>query len=160
MQMPKVRRLADSRGVEHMTTAPPAPRLGRRARARWALGGYLLGIVLARGVTVMFRLRGAGAHGGLMLGRLHIHHALFGLAILLFLTLLWTLDVGVDQIGNGRLWRATAAVWGFSWALVLDELALLLHLRDVYWLPAGEESLYALAVVGVLLAGLAWRAPP
>lgn len=122
-----------------------------RRRAVWALCGYLLGVFLARVVTTVLHLRGAGANGGLIIRGVHIHHAIFGLTIMSIVTLMWMLDVGVDQIARGRLRLWTAAFWGFAWALILDEFALLLHLKDVYWLPEGEESLYALFVFGVIL---------
>ena len=127
------------------------PRTDVRRRAVWALTGYLLGVFIARVVTTVLHLRGAGGNGGVIIDGVHIHHAIFGLMILSIVTLMWMLDVGVDVIARGRLRLWTAAFWGFAWALVLDEFALLLHLKDVYWLPAGEESLYALFVFGVVL---------
>ena len=122
-----------------------------RRRAVWALCGYAVGVFLARIVTTVLHLRGAGANGGLIIRGVHIHHAIFGLTILSIVTLMWMLEVGVDPVARGRLRLWTAAWWGFAWALVLDEFALLLHLKDVYWLPEGEESLYALFVFGVVL---------
>lgn len=133
------------------TPAVEAPRSDVRRRAVWALSGYALGVFLARIVTTVLHLRGAGANGGLIIRGVHIHHAMFGLTILAVVTLMWMLDVGVDRVARGRLRLWTAACWGFAWALVLDEFALLLHLKDVYWLPEGEESLYALFVFGVVL---------
>ena len=132
---------------------------GRRERAVWALGGFLLGVLLARVVTTVLHLRGAGANGGLIIGGVHIHHAMFGLTIMIVVTLLWMLEVGVDRRAGSRSWRVTATAWGFAWALILDEFALLLHLKDVYWLPEGEESLYALAAFGLLMSVVVWRAP-
>ncbi len=132
---------------------------GRRERAVWALGGFLLGVLLARVVTTVLHLRGAGANGGLIIGGVHIHHAMFGLTIMIVVTLLWMLEVGVDRRAGSRSWRVTATAWGFAWALILDEFALLLHLKDVYWLPEGEESLYALGAFGLLMSVVVWRAP-
>ncbi len=44
-------------------------------------------------------------------------------------------------------WRAApAAVFGLGSALVLDEFALILHLRDVYWAKAGRLSVDAVFV--------------
>ncbi|CAN5607035.1 hypothetical protein BH10ACT3_BH10ACT3_14500 [soil metagenome] len=122
-----------------------------RTRAIWALTGYLIGVFLARVVTTVLHLRGAGANGGLIIHGVHIHHAIFGLIIMSVVTIMWMLEVGVDAVARSRIRRWTAAFWGFAWALILDEFALLLHLKDVYWLPQGEESLYALFLFGVVL---------
>ena len=134
-------------------------RTGIRTRARWALGGYALGVFLARIVTTVLHLRGAGANGGLIIRGVHVHHAMFGLLILAIITTGWMLSDRVVTRAGERAQQITAAIWGFAWALILDELALLIHLRDVYWLPAGEESLYALVVFGVVLIVAAIRAP-
>jgi hypothetical protein len=132
---------------------------GVRQRAQWALTGYLIGVFLARVVTTVLHLRGDGANGGLIIHGVHVHHSILGLTIMAVVTTMWMLDVGVDPVARGRVRLWTAAFWGFAWALILDEFALLLHLKDVYWLPAGEESLYALFLFGVVLILMVWLAP-
>jgi hypothetical protein len=150
----------DSRPVEVPAPAPPATaETGIRRRAHWALGGYLIGVFLARVVTTVLHLRGDGANGGLIIHRVHIHHAMFGLTIMAVITTTWMLGRAVDTRRGGRAPFVTAGFWGFAWALILDEFALLLHLKDVYWLPTGEESLYALFIFFVVLVVAAVRAP-
>ncbi len=84
----------------------------------------------------------------------HIHHLVFGIVGLLiagYISAAFT---------NDRPWgrRAVAILYGVSAALTLDEFALWLTLRDVYWTPEGKESVYiALAVGSVVTIGVAGR---
>ena len=50
-------------------------------------------------------------------------------------------------IGDGQ-----ALLYGVGAALTLDEFALCLNLRDVYWAREGRESFEALALFGGLLS--------
>lgn len=90
-------------------------------------------------------------------GGMHIHHVVLGIALML--------GGGVAAIvakgsGGGATWVDTiaAGVFGLGSALVLDEFALILHLRDVYWSEEGRLSVeavfVAIAVTGLLLLGL------
>ena len=51
-------------------------------------------------------------------------------------------------------------LFGIGAALVLDEFALLVFLKDVYWLPQGILSGFALVVGLLALAVNAWRGQP
>ncbi|MEU8270443.1 hypothetical protein AB0B89_25215 [Sphaerisporangium sp. NPDC049002] len=95
-------------------------------------------------------------------GDVHVHHVVFGVVLMLF--------GGVAGLVTAALspgWYAmTAAVFGVGAALVLDEFALILHLRDVYWSEEGRTSVdavfVAIAVTLLLLLGLrplGWEAP-
>ncbi len=87
-------------------------------------------------------------------GDLHIHHVVFGVVLMLV--------GGVAALSipdNYTIWYACAAtVFGIGAALVLDEFALILHLRDVYWMEEGRASIdavfIALAVTGLILVGV------
>ncbi|SFC25807.1 hypothetical protein [Streptomyces aidingensis] len=85
---------------------------------------------------------------------LHIHHVVFGVLLMVIAGVTgFALPV---QTESG--WRAaTAALFGIGTALVLDEFALILRLRDVYWAKEGRDSVVAvfaaLAVIGLLLLG-------
>jgi hypothetical protein len=90
----------------------------------------------------------------LNVGEMHIHHVVFGVV----LTLLGGVS-GLIMSGISAGWYAvTAAVFGIGAALILDEFALILHLRDVYWEEEGRASVdavfIAIAVTGLLLIGL------
>jgi hypothetical protein len=84
--------------------------------------------------------------GNATTGGEHIHHYVWGIGLLLV--------VGYVQIivRPGRRGRAISAVmFGVAEALILDEFALLLNLKDVYWQSQGEESVIAVVVAGSLL---------
>src|SRR5262249_61033515 len=82
------------------------------------------------------------------IGGTHIHHVVFGVFALLISGVL-----SLDELA--RLPRA--ALFGAGAALVLDELALVVFLRDVYWRPAGVLSVAAVLVGLAALAVSAWR---
>ena len=62
------------------------------------------------------------------------------------------------HIGDG-ITPNFAMLFGVAAALTLDEFALWLNLRDVYWEREGRESFEALALFGSLLAvgAFGWR---
>jgi hypothetical protein len=85
---------------------------------------------------------------------LHVHHVVFGV-VLMLVGGVAGLVIPVNLIG----WRCVAAaVVGIGAGLVLDEFALILHLRDVYWAEQGRTSIdavfLAVAVTGLMLLGL------
>jgi hypothetical protein len=93
--------------------------------------------------------KGGGSGGGL-----HIHHAVFGVVLVL--------SSGVAMVtmsadGNVRQFTVAAIFFGIGAALVLDEFALILHLQDVYWAEDGRTSVDAVfvaaAVAGLLVMG-------
>ena len=63
----------------------------------------------------------------------------------------------VSQTPWGSALDATAAVFGVGVGLTVDEFALWLHLKDVYWAKQGRQSVDAvfcvLAVTGALIGG-------
>lgn len=85
---------------------------------------------------------------------LHLHHYLWGI-------LLVTAVGGVAIRGDDRARRhpAVAAAYGVGNALIVDEFALLLDLRDVYWAKQGRWSV-DLGAGLVASAGLALEGAP
>jgi hypothetical protein len=87
-------------------------------------------------------------------GAVHIHHVVFGV-VLMFLGGISGIAIPDRYVG---LYVASAVVFGMGSALVLDEFALILHLRDVYWREEGRASLDAVFVAvgctGLLLLGI------
>jgi hypothetical protein len=106
-----------------------------------------------RGVTHAIR-DGKGPFRNLSVGGEHLHHYMWGIGLL----------AGVGAIavrGDERLRRhpATALAYGVGLALIMDEFALLLDLKDVYWARQGRISV-DLAVTGSSLAGSYFAALP
>lgn len=90
----------------------------------------------------------------------HIHHLVFGIIILLLVGYGWLAEIGT---GTGRssilLSHLLAIMYGVGAALTLDEFALWLNLKDVYWSPQGRSSIDAIVLFGAFLAASAWGAP-
>jgi hypothetical protein len=91
--------------------------------------------------------------GNVAPGGMHVHHVVFGIVFVLLAG-----AGGFSQIGNYRPWAEIfAGLFGCGAALILDEFALVLHLRDVYWTEQGRTSVdavfLAVAVFGLLLTG-------
>ena len=99
-----------------------------------------------RGITYGIRA-GRGPFRNLSLGGEHLHHYLWGIGLLA--------GVGAVAVrGDERLRQhpVVAVSYGSGLALIIDEFALLLDLRDVYWARQGRISV-DLAVTGAAVAG-------
>jgi hypothetical protein len=131
----------------------------RRERAMFAVLGYAVGLGITRGITTYLHDEGAGQNGGLIIGGVHIHHLVFGIAGLLLIGYAWLLLFGFEHQPKRRWFRVTALGYGIFSALVLDEFALLLNLRDVYWEKQGRESIDALELFAALLLWAVLIAP-
>jgi hypothetical protein len=130
----------------------------RRERAMFATLGFTVAVALTRGITTFLHYRGAGKNGGIVIDGVHIHHMVFGIVGMLLIGYLWLLLLGVDPPSR-RAFRTTAILYGASAALILDEFALWLNLRDVYWAKQGRESVEALEIFGGLLLWATLIAP-
>ena len=90
----------------------------------------------------------------------HIHHLVWGILLLLLVGYGYS-----AEIGNGNtpfstfLGRLFAILYGVGAALTLDEFALWLNLKDVYWSKQGRESIDAVVLFGAFLAAATWGAP-
>ena len=92
--------------------------------------------------------------GNVVAGDVHVHHMVFGV-VLMTIGGVAELAAPLGSLG----WRAGAAgLFGLGTALVLDEFALILHLRDVYWSNEGRISVDAVfvaaGVTALLLLGI------
>jgi hypothetical protein len=80
----------------------------------------------------------------------HLHHYLWGILLVVVVGFLGL----VERAPTWRTWMGLA--FGIGLALIVDELALLIDLKDVYWTGAGGVSIAVAMVligaVGTLLA--------
>jgi hypothetical protein len=123
----------------------------RAALASWV--SFTATFAVVRGITYSIRA-GKGAFRNISAGGEHLHHYLWGIALL----------AGVGAIavhGEERHRRhpAVAMSYGSGLALIVDEFALLLDLRDVYWAKQGRLSV-DIAVGGIASAGSYFAALP
>jgi hypothetical protein len=108
--------------------------------------------VTVRGVTWSIRA-GRGPFRNISAGGEHLHHYLWGIGMLS--------GVGAIAVRGDEVHRrhpAVAIAYGSALALIVDEFALLLDLRDVYWARQGRISVDlgvgAIALAGSYFAGL------
>jgi hypothetical protein len=119
----------------------------RRERLFLASVGFFTTVVLVRSITVAIHHHIPPFHDISLQGR-HIHHLVWGILLLMTVGYLWLLQIGSE----GWMGRLTGMIFGVAAALTLDEFALWLNLRDVYWEREGRESFEAMAAFGSLLA--------
>ncbi|MFC7326498.1 hypothetical protein [Marinactinospora rubrisoli] len=115
---------------------------------------FVAGFLLIRVSVRMIRAQVRWWPGNVRPGGLHIHHVVFGVAFMLLGGVAGLLITERE----GPAIVIAAATFGFGAALVLDEFALILHLRDVYWTEQGRASVdavfVAIALTGLLLTGI------
>lgn len=123
----------------------------RRERLFLASVGFFTAVLVVRGITLAIHYNVGPFHDVSMAGR-HIHHLVWGILLLLLSGYGWLVEVGTGSAGSLQ-WagRLMSMVYGVAAALTLDEFALWLNLRDVYWQREGRESFEALALFGGLL---------
>ncbi len=83
--------------------------------------------------------------GNVEVGGTHIHHLVWG--ILLLMIAGWV-GIVVAPEPPGR--EIVAAAFGIGTGLTLDEFALWLELKDVYWSAEGRKSIDAVIVAGII----------
>ncbi len=84
--------------------------------------------------------------GGITLGGRHFHHYNIGIAMLSAVG-----AIGLRGSDAQRRHPRVAIAYGAANALIVDELALLLDLKDVYWSTQGHESVDV--AVGIIAVG-------
>jgi hypothetical protein len=123
-----------------------------RSAALWALIGFLVAYSLTRWITRRIRARSAGharqraaAIKDVYIGGVHIHHQVWGMLLVLVTGLL------EFRFRPGLPWQEVlAAIFGAGAALMLDEFALSLYLKDVYWTREGRKSIDAVMVASAI----------
>jgi lysyl-tRNA synthetase class 2 len=125
---------------------------GREAQFFFFLA-FLLSFGFIRTSAHMIRAQVSWWPGNVEVGGTHIHHLVWGILLLLIFGY-----VGV-ALHPGDPWRDVVAVFfGIGTGLTLDEFALWLNLKDVYWSQQGRRSIdaviIAVALSGIVLVGL------
>jgi hypothetical protein len=123
-----------------------------RERLFLASVGFFTTVFVVRAITIAIHHDIGPFRDVSMRGR-HIHHLVWGIILLLTVGYAWLIELGTGAISSSQ-WsgRLTSMLFGVAAALTLDEFALWLNLRDVYWEREGRESFEALALFGGLLA--------
>ena len=98
------------------------------------------------GLTHWIRRGHGPPGGGMTLGGEHFHHYNIGIGMLATVA-----GVGLRGTERQRRHPTAAVAFGAANAMIVDELALLLDLKDVYWAKDGRESVDV--AVGLIAAG-------
>jgi len=123
----------------------------RSALLSWlAFTGTFTGL---RALTYSIRV-GKGPFRNVSVGGEHLHHYMWGIGLLSGVG-----AVAVRGDEEHRRHPAVAVSYGSGLALIVDEFALLLDLRDVYWARQGRISI-DIGVGGIALAGCYFAALP
>jgi hypothetical protein len=137
---------------EHIADRP-------RRRLFLASVSFFLTFAIVRGMVFCIRHQIPPFHYIIMNGR-HIHHLVPGILILLAVGYGWLCEFGTGSDSSllfaGRL---MSLLYGVGAALTLDEFALWLNLKDVYFVREGRSSIDAVVLFGSLLAIGGWGAP-
>jgi hypothetical protein len=146
-----VTRLAPSPAAVHRAYNEELGPGQRSALISWL--AFTLTFAGLRGLTYSIRA-GRGPFRNVSVGGEHLHHYMWGIALLS--------GVGAVAVrGDERQRRhpAVAVSYGAGLALIVDEFALLLDLRDVYWVRQGRISI-DLGIGGIAMAGSYFAALP
>jgi uncharacterized membrane protein len=119
------------------------------------LVAFVVAFLFIRLSVRMIRAEVSWWPGNVSSGGVHVHHVFFGVILIVISGFcLIALASYETPVANCVL----AALFGIGSALVLDEFALVLHLRDVYWSEEGRSSIDAvfvsIAVILLFLMGL------
>jgi hypothetical protein len=123
----------------------------RRERLFVAAAAFFVSFGILRGITYSIH-HDAGPFRNIVIGKVHIHHLVWGVLLLLGVGYVWLAQAGLG-VGDSSRRASTlmAMLYGIGAALTLDEFALWLNLEDVYWAPKGRQSIDATILFGSLL---------
>ena len=123
-----------------------------RGPLAWMLAAFLVTFVVTRAITRMIRA-GRGPFKDASVGDVHVHHAVYGIFLMIC-----SATAEFAYRPPSPWLPLLAAAFGAGAALTLDEFALWLYLKDVYWTDQGRASVDAVfvaaAVGGLLLLGV------
>jgi hypothetical protein len=106
----------------------------RERSVLWSWLGFTATFAAVRAITYAIRA-GKGPFHNLSLGGEHLHHYMWGIGMVSSVG-----AVAVYGRERHRLHPMTGLTYGAGLALIVDEFALLLDLKDVYWAREGRVS--------------------
>jgi len=115
----------------------------RSALMSWT--GFSTTFATVRAITYSIR-SGKSPFHNISVGSTHLHHYLWGIAMISTVG-----AVAVHGTEEQRRHPAVALSYGTGLALIVDEFALLLDLKDVYWAKQGRVSVDI--GIGIVAAG-------
>lgn len=118
------------------------------------LVAFLVTFVITRSITHLIRA-GKGPFHDMSVGGTHLHHLVPGIFLLL---ISGVIGIAIDWQPGGPAALIVPTMFGIGAALTLDEFALWLTLKDVYWEQEGRRSVDAVitlaAVLGLIALGI------
>jgi hypothetical protein len=137
---------------EHIADRP-------RRRLFLASVSFFLTFAIVRGMVFCIQHQIPPFHYIIVGGR-HVHHLVPGILLLLAVGYGWLCEFGTGSDSSSRFASALMSLlYGVGAALTLDEFALWLNLKDVYFVRQGRSSIDAVVLFGSLLAIGGWGAP-
>jgi hypothetical protein len=106
--------------------------------------------------TWMIRKQVSWWPGNVEVGGTHVHHLVWGICAMMIFGY-----IGVVHQPDSPWWEIVTVLFAIGMGLALDEFALWVELKDVYWEKEGRKSIDAMIIAGcaagVLLVGFsAW----
>lgn len=127
--------LNDLKSVTHRITD------SKRLSQILILLSFLITFAITRAVTNLQKF------GTIPNGILPFHHLVPGIFLIIF-----SGYVGLSFWATERIRHIMAVLFGIGAALTIDEFALWLYLKDVYWLERGRDSIDAIIYAVIILS--------
>ena len=132
--------------MDHASSVTVALTGDNHGVASWMLLAFVVTFLLTRLITRLIRA-GKGPFHDMAVGGTHVHHEVYGIMAML---ISGAIEFAYRPQTPGA--QLLGALFGAGAALTLDEFALWLHLKDVYWAREGRKSVDAVFVAAA--AGL------
>jgi hypothetical protein len=116
--------------------------------AQLVLAAFLVTFLIVRTITHMIKA-GKGPFGNISVGGTHLHHLVPGIFLLL---ISGTLGIAWNPSLPATVSWIIPVMFGIGAALTLDEFALWLTLKDVYWEKQGRRSVDAVIIAATMFA--------
>ncbi|MEA2683198.1 MAG: hypothetical protein QOK05_1526 [Chloroflexota bacterium] len=130
----------------------------RRERLFLSSAAFALTFVVVR--LLVFSIHyNFGPFHNVSVGGTHVHHLVWGILLMLVVAYTWLAQYGTSEPSFDWASRISPLAFGVAAALILDEFALWLQLKDVYWQQEGRVSVEVVALAFGLLSFGIWGGP-